>query len=107
MDVGMAVIQLKPNSMDQVKNWQETLQFRKDEAIATLKSEGVHIESWFHLELDGKDYLVAYMRADDIAEAQKIAKLSPFAIDQVHKAFKQNWAKGYKANLLLDLVNNE
>ena len=45
------------------------------------------------------------MRADDIAQAQKIGKDSQFAIDQVHKAFKQNWIKVIPSKLLVDLEN--
>ena len=47
---------------------------RKHEAIETLQAEGVHVESWFHVELDGLDYLIAYTRADDIAKAHEVSK---------------------------------
>ncbi len=49
------VIELKPNSLDTVRQWAQTLNERIDEAVATLKDEGVQLESWFHLELEGKD----------------------------------------------------
>lgn len=107
VDVGAALIKLKPNSLSNVATWQKQLQERKQEAIQTLKAEGVYVESWFHIELEGQDYLLAYMRAKDIAQAQKIAKSSPFEIDKLHKAFKENWEKGYSAKLLIDLDNSE
>ena len=106
MDVGAVLIRLKPNSMSNVAAWQAELNARKNEAIETLKSEGVFVESWFHVELEGQDYLIAYMRAEDIAKAQQIGRESSFPIDAMHKAFKQNWEKGYKANLLVDLENH-
>ena len=106
MDVGAVLIKLKPDSLSNVDKWKKELQERKNEAIQTLIAEGVYVESWFHIELEGQDYLLAYMRANDISHAQKIAKTSPFDIDKVHKKFKENWEKGYKATLLIDLENS-
>lgn len=53
MDVGAVLIRLKPNSMSNVAAWQAELNARKNEAIETLKAEGVFVESWFHVELEG------------------------------------------------------
>lgn len=105
MDVGAVLIQLKPDVLENVEAWKVVLNARKDEAIETLRAEGVHVESWFHLEVEGNDYLIAYMRADDIAKAQQIGKASNFPIDQVHKQFKSNWMKVFPATLLVDLEN--
>ena len=106
MDVGAVLIQLKPDVLENVEAWKVVLNARKDEAIETLRAEGVHVESWFHLELEGNDYLIAYMRADDIAKAQQIAKTSNFPIDQMHKQFKSNWIKVFPTTLLVDLESN-
>lgn len=103
MDVGTVLIKLKLERLDHVEAWQKELNARKAEALQTLQAEGVHVESWFHLELEGQDYLIAYMRADDIALAQQIGRNSQFPIDHVHKQFKTNWAKVYPTTLLLDL----
>lgn len=105
MEVGAALIKLKSNSLSKVDAWKKELQGRKEEAIETLKAEGVYVESWFHIELDGQDYLLAYMRANDITHAQEVAKTSIFDIDKVHQKFKENWEKGYSAKLLSDLEN--
>lgn len=102
-DVGAVLIKLKANIMHNVEAWQTEVNARKTEAIATLKAEGGGAESWFHVELEGQNYLIAYMRAEDIAKAQHIGRESQFAIDAMHKAFKQNWERGYKATLLVDL----
>lgn len=102
MDVSAVLMQLKPLHMQQVHDWQCSLKARQDEVIETLKAEQVHIESWFYLQLHGQDYLIAYMRADNIQKAQNIAKLSTFPIDQVHKQFKTSWQAVYPAELLLD-----
>lgn len=105
MDIGAALIKLKPDSFKNVENWKNELQQRKNEAIETLKAEGVYVESWFHIKIDEQDYLIAYMRANNIDEAQKIAKSSKFDIDQVHKEFKKNWLNVSPASLLIDLEN--
>lgn len=107
MDVGAVLIKLKTNTLANVEAWQQEIEQRKAEAIQTLQAEGVKVESWFQLELDGNHYLLAYMRAKDIAYAQQVARNSSFDIDKVHKQFKQNWERVIPAKLLVDLENND
>ncbi|WP_151981361.1 DUF6176 family protein [Acinetobacter guerrae] len=108
MDVGAALIKLKPHTWSKVEKWQQQLEQRKVEAIETLQAEGVTVESWFHVQIEAQDYLIAYMRAVDLAKAQQIAKTSPFEIDQVHQQFKRDsWEKVIPATLLLDLDNGD
>ncbi|ESK55052.1 MULTISPECIES: DUF6176 family protein [Acinetobacter] len=107
MDVGAVLIKLKTNTLANVEAWQQEIEQRKAEAIQTLQAEGVKVESWFQLELDGNHYLLAYMRANDIAYAQQVARNSSFDIDKVHKQFKQNWERVIPAKLLVDLENND
>ena len=106
MEIIAGVIELKPDSMERVEEWAKTLNERIDEAIETLKDEGVELESWFHLNLDGKDYLLSYMRADSLNKAQEVVKTSKHKIDAYHQQFKKDtWLKGTRAKLLVDLVN--
>ena len=105
MDVGAVLIKLKSNALDHVDSWKNELNERKTEAVETLRAENVSIESWFHVSLQGQDYLIAYMRAEDISRSQAIGRKSQFPIDQVHKAFKQNWEKVIPATLLIDLIH--
>ncbi|NKG35591.1 DUF6176 family protein [Acinetobacter junii] len=105
MDVGAVLIKLKQNTLANVDAWKIEIEQRKDEAIQTLQAEGVTIESWFHLELDGNNYLIAYIRSHDIGHAQQVARNSSFEIDKVHKQFKQNWERIIPATLLVDLEN--
>jgi hypothetical protein len=108
MDVVARVIELKPNSLDRVEAWATTLNERADEAMETLQDEGVRIESWFHLSLDNKDYLLCYMRAKSITIAHQVVQSSPHAIDAYHQQFKQEtWLTGKSARLLVDLVDGE
>ena len=60
MDVGAVLIKLKTNTLANVEAWQQEIEQRKAEAIQTLQAEGVKVESWFQLELDGNHYLLAY-----------------------------------------------
>jgi hypothetical protein len=106
MDVGAVLIKLKTNRQAEVEAWQQEIQQRKAEAIQTLQTEGITIESWFQLKLNGDNYLLAYMRAKDIAHTQQVAKNSRFDIDQVHRQFKQHWEQVITAQLLVDLENN-
>ena len=55
MDVGAALIKLKPNTWSKVKTWQQQFEQRKVEAIETLQAEGVTVESWFHVQIEGQD----------------------------------------------------
>jgi hypothetical protein len=106
MDVVANIIELKPNSLDRVEEWATTLNERADKAIETLQNEGVKIESWFHLSLDGKDYLLCYMRAESIKKAHEVVSSSPHAIDAYHQQFKKNtWGVSKSARLLVDLVD--
>ncbi|AWA48656.1 MULTISPECIES: DUF6176 family protein [Acinetobacter] len=105
MDVGAVLIKLKQDTLANVDAWKIEIEQRKDEAIQTLQPEGVTIESWFHLELDGNNYLIAYIRSHDIGHAQQVARNSSFEIDKVHKQFKQNWERIIPATLLVDLEN--
>lgn len=106
MDVIARIIELKPNSLDRVEAWAKTLNDRASEAIATLQDEGIMIESWFHLTLDGKDYLLCYTRAESIEKAIEVVKSSSHPIDAYHQQFKQDtWVSGKTARLLVDLVH--
>jgi hypothetical protein len=106
MDVVANIIELKPNSLDRVEEWATTLNERADEAIETLQDEGVRIESWFHLSLDGKDYLLCYMRVESIKKAHEVVQCSPHAIDAYHQQFKKDtWGVGKSARLLVDLTD--
>lgn len=108
MDVVAKIIPLKPKSSRRVREWAETLNSRRDEALETLRDEGVEIESWFQFTLDGKDYLIGYMRAESIAIASDVVKTSEHPIDAYHQQFKQDtWDRGnmIDAELMVDLVD--
>jgi len=106
MDVTAGLVKLKPGSLDRVRAWARTINERESEALATLRDEGVRIESWFLISLEDGDYLLSYMRADDIETAHEAVKESLHEIDAYHQEFKRaTWLRGShrEAQLLVDL----
>jgi len=104
------LIKLKPGSDALVARWAQTMNARRDEALATLVDEGVEIESWFALELGGEHYLICYMRAESMEKAQNTLTQSVHPIDAVHQRFKvDTWVRGAGAEgrLLVDLQVGE
>lgn len=53
MDVVANIIELRPNSLERVKEWQERLMSVLTKLFQHYKMKGVVIESWFHLSLRG------------------------------------------------------
>lgn len=84
MEAAAGLIKLKPNSEATVANWKTVLQARKEEALATLRDEGVQVESWFEVDIAGEQYLLWYMRAESIAQAWQVAMASKHDIDAYH-----------------------
>ena len=104
------LIELKPDSAADIEAWRSHIEAHRDEALQTLRNEGVAVESWFLFHLEGKDFLLAYMRADSIARAGRVAAQSTDAVDVYHRAFKEKaWVKGkaVTGTRLLDLVADE
>lgn len=107
MEVAAGLIELKPDSLEQVETWAKTINERLDEALATLQDEGVELESWFHISLAEKDYLLFYMRTESLQQAHETAEQSQHDIDAFHQTFKKTWLGSTRAKLLVDLVNDE
>jgi hypothetical protein len=84
MEIASGLIKLKPGSDEKVEKWRKTISSRLNEAIVTLKDEGVEIESWFKVEIEGQDFLLWYMRAESIARAFEVSQTLKHPIDQFH-----------------------
>ena len=105
MDVHATIIELKPGVLSRVREWAAMLNQRRDEAVATLRDEGVEIESWFLFSRDGSDFLICYMRAESMQKAKESVRESLHEIDAYHQAFKREaWHVTQPTELLLDLV---
>ena len=106
MGVIARLIELKPNSAEKVQSWAEHINTHRASALESLKLEGVSVESWFSLSLDGKEYLLCYMRAESIERSQQVAAKSENPVDSYHQQFKvDTWVRGAGAvgKLLVDL----
>jgi len=97
-------IRLKPNSLDKVREWARVINTRKDEALATLRDEGVVLECAFLDSTDEGDFLVYVMKAESFDKAKQAAQQSAHSIDEYHMKFKQEtWEDGKKLEILVDL----
>jgi hypothetical protein len=95
-------VRLEPGSLPRVREWAAELNARRDEVLATLRDEGVRVESVF---LDGET-LVYYLRADSIATAREVYAGSQQAIDAYHQRFKdKTFAERTQLELLVDFEN--
>jgi hypothetical protein len=109
VEIMARLIELKPNSAGKVQAWAEHINAHRTNALASLKSEGVSVESWFSLSLEGKEYLLCYMRADSMERSQQVAANSENPVDAYHQQFKvDTWVRGAGAvgQLLVDLSLN-
>ena len=103
-------MKLKPDSLERVRAWQRELNQRPEEVLATLRDEGVSIESVFLDEVNGDAYLIYYMRAIDLHESRQTARRSTHAIDEYHQAFMKavRASNGHsKLECLIDFENHD
>jgi L-rhamnose mutarotase len=108
LKTGCVKIRIKEGKLPAVYEWKEYLNAHKEEVIASLKQEGVFVESVF-LDKEGEDhYLVYYMKFKDQDKAAKAFKDSELNIDKYHAQFKKEvWAGRQELELLIDFVNPE
>lgn len=84
METAAGLIKLKPNTAGDLQEWRDTLDARRDDVLETLRNEGVTIESWFQIDIDGQPYLLWFMQAESIARAREVFLSSDHAIDAYH-----------------------
>lgn len=101
-------IKLKPNSIDRVRTWAEEIMRRKDEALETLRDEGVVLECFFLDRRDDGEYLISIMTSSDIERSQAVGRDSTHDIDAFHQAFKRDtWESGAPLETLVELTTLE
>lgn len=97
-------IKLKPNSLEKVREWQRTINERKDEALATLRDEGIILEMAFLDQADEGDYLIYIVKAENFEKAKAVVEKSLHEIDKFHQNFKdETWEDGKRLEQLIDL----
>jgi hypothetical protein len=106
METVCTKVRLKPGSLDRVREWATELRTRSDEVLATLRDEGVMIESVFLDSDEQGDLLVYYMKARSLEEAHAVFQSSPHPIDSYHQQFKvDTWQSQTPLELLVDFEN--
>lgn len=103
-----AKIKLKKDSIEKVRAWADELNNRLEEAMETLRDEGVYIETVFLERAEDADYLIYFMKVRNLEIAGKIAQKSKHAIDEFHQQFKKDcWESNQKLELLIDFDRYE
>jgi hypothetical protein len=64
VDVVLTKQRIEPGKISQLREWTEEIRQRENEAVATLKNEGMHSESAFIESTADGDFLVYYMEAE-------------------------------------------
>jgi hypothetical protein len=88
-------IKLRQGSLPRVREWARAICARRAEAIATLRDEGVTLESAFLEQTAEGHYLIYYMRAPK--PGLEAAATSTHPIDEYHQRFKrETWGGGVR-----------
>lgn len=104
METRCIKIMLKPDSLARVREWAATINSRMDEALATLRDEGVVIESVFLDSASDGEFLIYYMKAESFEKATEVVQKSVHALDEYHQKFmRETCVEGHKLELLVDL----
>ena len=95
-------VKLRPGSLKRVREWSHIICERREEALATLRDEGVTIESAFLEETAGGPYFIYYMRGPRLKLGA--AASSSHSIDEYHQMSKADtWEAVPQLELLIDL----
>jgi hypothetical protein len=106
VETSCAKVHLKPGSLDRVRAWAAELNRRGDEVLATLRDEQVVVESVFLDQTSDGDFLIYYMKAQDLEDASQTARQSEHDIDAYHGQFKRDtWESQKPLELLIDFEN--
>lgn len=84
-DVVLTKNRIAPGKTERLREWMAEIRSRENEALETLEHEGMHEEAAFLERTDDGDYLVYYMKADDVDEVFASFENSPYDIDQEHR----------------------
>ena len=106
METVCVEVRLKPASVERARVWAAELTRRAEEVNATLRDEGVIVESVFLDERCDGDYLIYYVKARSLHQAAEIVHRSTHEIDGYHQQFKaETWESRRPLELLVDFEN--
>jgi hypothetical protein len=96
-------MRLQPGSLPRVREWAAEVTRRRDEVMETLRDETVRIESAFLDSTEAGDFLVYYLRADDLDRCNEAARTSTRPIDKYHQdAMKAVTESRQELEMLID-----
>ena len=75
---------IRPGKVERLREWTEEIQDREDEALETLENEGMHLEAAFVEHTEEGEFLVYFMKADDVDAAFEAFEESDHQIDHEH-----------------------
>ncbi|SEW03190.1 DUF6176 family protein [Halobacterium jilantaiense] len=84
-DVVLSKQKIADGKTERLREWAAEVQNRRDEAVVTLRDEGMHSETAFVEHTDDGDFLVYYMKADDIDAVYEALEDSSHDIDEDHE----------------------
>ena len=108
MQTSCVKVRLKPDSVGRVREWAAELNSRSDEVLATLRDEGVVVESVFLDSDEQGDFLIYYVKATNMETASQVARHYTLPRDRrlPHAQFKQEvWESREQLELLIDFQN--
>lgn len=88
-----------PESLDEIRDWFNTLKDRLNETMETLKNEQVLVESAFLDRRDKDVYLIYYLKAENIERAYNVFDQSTSPIDIY---FRECWKKYCRGRVVLE-----
>jgi hypothetical protein len=96
-------IAIDRRSIPAVREWAKILNDRGNEVLATLRDEGVVVETVFLEQSAAGELLICFIKAVDLERAYQVAASSTHAIDAHHKQFqREHWGARTRPELLID-----
>ncbi|WP_134669865.1 DUF6176 family protein [Halorussus marinus] len=85
VDVVLSKQKIEAGKTQRLEEWAREVRDREAEAIETLKNEGMYEETAFIEHTDGGDFLIYYMKAEDVDRVYEAYEESSHAIDEEHE----------------------
>ncbi|WP_132058499.1 DUF6176 family protein [Halorussus amylolyticus] len=85
VDVVLLKQKIEAEKTQRLEEWAQEVRDREAEAVETLRNEGVYAETAFVEHTDEGDFLVYYMKAEDIQRVYEAYEESSHAIDKEHQ----------------------
>jgi len=85
VDVVLTKQAIEPGETETLVEWAQEVREREAEAVETLRDEGMYAETAFVEHTDDGDFLVYYMKAEDIGAVYETYESSSHAIDEDHQ----------------------